>query len=308
MGLFASFAYSAGRWTEKPAVDWYLSITVNDSDFATVEYRPAPGSSGRFYVGWQPRDYFENPGASAEVDVDAEAAGLAAWSLKVLGRAVSADDIALFVAPEGVREPEDVFVEETLERLLKLLGLQLPGDFGKPDEGDELNGMPETGAVPRPVPERLRPRLEVITPAVLRHGFSKHGKSWMLRGDDLAWIFDLDKKPGTARFSIDMGLDLFVLSGTERPSSANNCKIVIHRLPETESGVTGYEARAALGLDSDLDPEYRAVEIVRIVVAAANFAQARMELENLRRSRAAGDLIGFISWEARAILEAEPGL
>jgi hypothetical protein len=36
--------------------EWQLRITVHDSDIATVDYQPSECASGRFYLGFQPRD------------------------------------------------------------------------------------------------------------------------------------------------------------------------------------------------------------------------------------------------------------
>lgn len=135
MGNFETLVYSNGKWdryVEEDAWDRdrqthpYISFAIHDSDFAVVDYRPAIIGSGRFYLRLQPRDYFEDPKANPWVDVEAEASGLATWAHSALGRSISPDDVREFVAPEKVDEPEDVFVEETMERLLKQLGLGMP--------------------------------------------------------------------------------------------------------------------------------------------------------------------------------------
>jgi hypothetical protein len=83
LGLFGRFVYSEGEWRQEAVGDHYLAIDIHDSDIATVEYRPAPGE-GRFYFGFQPRDYFEDPEASGTVEADAEVDGLVRWAQRVL--------------------------------------------------------------------------------------------------------------------------------------------------------------------------------------------------------------------------------
>src|SRR3954470_24732745 len=66
MGLLGTFAYSAGRWsTGRPTAVPFLLIDVHDSRVATVDYRAADATGGRFFLGYEPRIYFEEPDASA---------------------------------------------------------------------------------------------------------------------------------------------------------------------------------------------------------------------------------------------------
>ena len=128
LGFFGDFIYSGGRWGNA-AGSQYLRLSIHDSDIATVEYQPAaPPASGVCYLGYEPREYFEDPSASAPVNTDAEAAGLAAWANRVTGASVNADVLRGLMAAEG-KEPEDVFVEETARHLLGLLGLSVPPDL-----------------------------------------------------------------------------------------------------------------------------------------------------------------------------------
>jgi hypothetical protein len=135
MGLFARFTHSEGQWREsEPSSEPYLSIDVHDSDIATVDYRPAQNVRGRFFLGTEPRIYFEDDTASSTVDRQAEARGLAQWARQVHGRDVDpADVLALMAAESEDDEPEDVFVEETVDRLLELLGLPLPAGMPSDD-------------------------------------------------------------------------------------------------------------------------------------------------------------------------------
>lgn len=127
MGLFGTFAYSAGRWsTGRPTAVPFLLIDVHDSRIATVDYRAADATGGRFFLGYEPRIYFEEPDASAPVDTSAEAAGFARWVLDAEGRDVDTEEVqGLMASPSGA-PPADEFVEQTVERLLALAGLPLP--------------------------------------------------------------------------------------------------------------------------------------------------------------------------------------
>jgi hypothetical protein len=120
MGYFGNFVYSDGRWAAEPAADCYLATDVHDSDIATVDYH-AEGAGGRFYLGFQPSDYFEDPGASEPIDVGQEASRFAAWAQDHLGATASAADLRPLLAEVG-DEPEEDFVEETVARSSAFLG------------------------------------------------------------------------------------------------------------------------------------------------------------------------------------------
>jgi hypothetical protein len=129
VGFFGKFVYSDGRWSDVASRSTYLSVEVHDSDIATVIYAPAGPSQGRFYLGFQPRDYFEDPSASDPVDRDAEAAGITTWAKRILGAEVEVEAVRPLLAGDGVIEPEDDFVEITVERMLTLLNLPIPAGF-----------------------------------------------------------------------------------------------------------------------------------------------------------------------------------
>jgi hypothetical protein len=124
VGLFGTFAYSDGRWTRGlPTAVPFLLVDVHDSDIATVDHRRADASGGRFFLGYEPRIYFEEPDASPPVDVAAEADGFAAWAKEATGGDVDPADVRrLMASPDGA-PPEDVVVEETVDRLVALAGL-----------------------------------------------------------------------------------------------------------------------------------------------------------------------------------------
>jgi hypothetical protein len=131
MGLFGTFTYSDGDWTSPEARrEPYLVIDVHDSDIATIDYRPAGDAGGRCYLGFQPRVYFEDPTASDPVDNDAEARGLAQWARRATGREVDPREVAALLAPDDDDDdPEDLFVEETVRRLLELTGVPVPEEL-----------------------------------------------------------------------------------------------------------------------------------------------------------------------------------
>ena len=136
MGTTAKFVYGGGAWGGDESATPSLSIEVQDGDIATVDYLPAPEGLGRFYLGFQPRDYFDDPAESDPVDLDAEAEAFAEWALLVGAVDVEAKHVRRLLAAEKVDEPEDTFVEETVERLVRLVGL-LPIPDGL-EGGDDL--------------------------------------------------------------------------------------------------------------------------------------------------------------------------
>jgi hypothetical protein len=125
VGYFGTFIYRDGDWREQGGGERELVLDIHDSDIATVDYRPAPPGLGRFYLGHQPRDYFDDPEASAPVDVPAEVDGFVGWAADTLGRAPDPSDVRVLVAEDGEAPPDD-FVEDSAATLIALLGLPLP--------------------------------------------------------------------------------------------------------------------------------------------------------------------------------------
>ena len=127
MGLFGKFAYSAGRWsTEGPTAVPFLLLDVHDSDVATVDYRAADATGGRFFLGYEPRFYFDEPDAAIPVDTAAEAEGFTRWVLEAEGKALDPAEVQqLMASPDGA-PPEDDVVEDTVLRLVALAGLPAP--------------------------------------------------------------------------------------------------------------------------------------------------------------------------------------
>jgi hypothetical protein len=129
MGHFGKYAYSAGRWsTGGPTAVPFLLIDVHDSDIATVDYRAADASGGRFFLGCEPRFYFEEPDAGAPVDTVAESEGFARWAKDVTGTDVDPADVRQLMAPTEAApaREDDVVVEDIVGRLLGLAGLPIP--------------------------------------------------------------------------------------------------------------------------------------------------------------------------------------
>ncbi len=127
MGYFGKLSYSDGRWSAGgPTAVPFLLLDVHDSDIATVDYRSADASGGRFFLGYEPRIYFEEPDASPPVDTATEAEGFARWARDAAGTDVDPAEVrGLMASPDGAPPTAEV-VEETVEKLLTLAGLPLP--------------------------------------------------------------------------------------------------------------------------------------------------------------------------------------
>jgi hypothetical protein len=124
MGLFLTQTFASGKWSDgDSAVAPFLTIDIHDSDIATISFEPSVEGGGLVYLGFQPRDYFEDDSASADVDLDQQAAALTAWAHAVTTAKVDAASIRPLLAEDRVEEPADVYVEETVARLLEMLGL-----------------------------------------------------------------------------------------------------------------------------------------------------------------------------------------
>src|SRR5689334_16749450 len=85
MGFFGTFVYGQGAWRDAATNGEYLGIDIHDSSIATVDYRPATAGTGRFYLGFEPRHYFEDPTASKAVDSTTEMVSFIAWADRVVG-------------------------------------------------------------------------------------------------------------------------------------------------------------------------------------------------------------------------------
>jgi hypothetical protein len=128
--MFGTFAYSEGRWSKgRPTAVPFLLLDVHDSDVATIDYRSADAGGGRFYLGYEPRFYFDEADAGLPVDTRSEAEGFARWVRDAEDREVDpAEVVPLLASPDG-EPPTDEVVEETVVRLLELAGLPVP-DWG----------------------------------------------------------------------------------------------------------------------------------------------------------------------------------
>jgi hypothetical protein len=137
VGLFATLAYSDGRWTRgRPTAVPFLLVDVHDSDIATVDYRFVDATGGRFFLGYEPRVYFEQPDAAPPVDAPVEAAGFARWVREAVDRDVDPDDVQRLMAASGSAPPDEV-VELTVDRLVALAGLPA---LDWPTDGDAPAG------------------------------------------------------------------------------------------------------------------------------------------------------------------------
>jgi hypothetical protein len=138
MGLFGSWTFSGGQWRDGQCAEGpFLLVTVQDSDFATVVYHPVGETAGRFYLGFEPRVYYEDDTASEPVDRAAEAQGFAEWVWQVHGRTVEPAAVEALMADADGEDPDDDVVEETVARLLAVVGLPLPDGLTDPVDDDE---------------------------------------------------------------------------------------------------------------------------------------------------------------------------
>ena len=128
MGFFGTFVYADGRWSESesPPPETFLRVAIHDSDIAQIDYQPAATGLGRFYLGFEPAIYFEDPSASQPVDAQAEAEGFSAWVENATGRPARPGEILPLLADPDGAEPEMNFAEDAVVRLLGLAGLPLP--------------------------------------------------------------------------------------------------------------------------------------------------------------------------------------
>ena len=127
VGYFGKLAYSDGRWSPGgPTAVPFLLLDVHDSDVATIDYRAADASGGRFFLGYEPRFYFDESEAADAVDTQVEAEGFAAWLRDAEDRDVDPAEVRQLMASPVGAPPEDEVVEETVEKLLGLAGLPLP--------------------------------------------------------------------------------------------------------------------------------------------------------------------------------------
>lgn len=129
MGFFGKFVFSDGEWSEQSSAPQRLSIDIHDSDFATVEYEPSKPHTGRFYLGYEPRHYFDDAAASEPVDLVAELEGFLEWAKSTLGVQLAIGDLRELVADPDGADPDKVFVEETVVQLVELLKVPLPPDL-----------------------------------------------------------------------------------------------------------------------------------------------------------------------------------
>jgi hypothetical protein len=135
MGRFARTRWVAGQWTVEdentsagvghdPSVPSLL-IVIHDSDIAALTFSPGPPRGDSFFLGYEPSDYFQDPRASLPVDHRAVAAAFADWVRDATYHKVSKNAVRALMARPG-KEPEDAFVEDTVARLLNLVGLAAP--------------------------------------------------------------------------------------------------------------------------------------------------------------------------------------
>lgn len=156
VGFFGSYVFDGSTWHRfDPDSDrWpdiaapWLSVSIHDSDIATVRYEPGGPGSGTAYLGSTPRVYFGDESASAPADMLREAEGLASWLARQQGRrdeidlrdliaSFLADDIPEqrlhvdtdVVADAGDLDDAEIFVEVKVSRFLRAVGLPVPHEL-----------------------------------------------------------------------------------------------------------------------------------------------------------------------------------
>ena len=162
MGFFGSYVFDGSTWHgfDPDSDRWpdiaapWLSVSIYDSDFATVRYEPGGPGSGIAYLGCTPRAYFGDESASAPADVLREAGGLASWLARQQVRSREAglrDLIASFLAgdiPEerfhvdtgavadaGDFNDAEIFVEVKVSKFLRAVGLPVPHELADMQDG-----------------------------------------------------------------------------------------------------------------------------------------------------------------------------
>ena len=126
MGQSATCTYREGRWLDgQHRREPYLVVAIHDSGVAVVEFGPAQDEHDTLFLGTEPRVYFSAPDMHPPLDGTRAARGFATWVREVTGREVDPHAVKRLL-PRRWRRPRDVFVEETLARLLDLAGLPMP--------------------------------------------------------------------------------------------------------------------------------------------------------------------------------------
>ena len=126
MGRFEKFALVDGSWTDEISGDRWLLIEIRDSDIATITFSPAPEGRGVFYLGTEPRVYFDDSSASAIVDIDGASSAFKRWARDTLGVMVDSTAVRNEMSAVDDETPRDAFVEDAVVRLLRLMDLDLP--------------------------------------------------------------------------------------------------------------------------------------------------------------------------------------
>ena len=90
--MFERFALVDGRWAAgrpNEPISEPLVVAIHDSDIAVVQFASEDGARGSFYLGYEPRIYFDDPNGSTPVDRPAVAVAFSRWARAELGVEVS---------------------------------------------------------------------------------------------------------------------------------------------------------------------------------------------------------------------------
>lgn len=130
MGSFEDFSWDGSAWAVRaPAPADWLTINIHDSDIGHVRFRTGDGQWQSAFVGILPEVYFDDPSLAQEHDFPGTAAALAARVTAGGGGPVDVAALEGILSAAADDEPVDDFVEETVDEVVRLLGLPaLPWD------------------------------------------------------------------------------------------------------------------------------------------------------------------------------------
>ncbi len=108
-----------------------------------IRFEPSSPGTGTAFLGMTPRDYFDEPDASAPTDTNLEAEGLAAWARtaetgatpdpRSIQDILAADELDDADTQDCDEPPpladDEIFVEDKCLRFLVILGLPRPPDL-----------------------------------------------------------------------------------------------------------------------------------------------------------------------------------
>lgn len=148
--------------------------------------------------------------------------------------------------------------------------------------------------------------LKKLAEGLVRSGFQGRGRRFTRVWPELAWLFQLESIPRTARVGIYVGICPVELAPNGWPARANDCPIILHPEGGGEPfGLDHWEAWQALDTASELEDAVRLATLDEIVRSVAEVAERVTTIGELRRLAADGQLRGFVHRDARALLDGD---